>query len=86
MMPGRMRGTDMQTETVAQRFTRLREAAGLSLDDLAASTGISKATLSAWGTGRRNPDETVRRLLRLCDELGVSLGYFLNGLDLGGDQ
>lgn len=54
---------------------RLRTAAGLSLADLAAASGISKTTLHGLEQGEGNP--TLSTLWALASALGVSLGELL---------
>lgn len=55
--------------SLARNTRRLRVAARLSLSELARSTGIGKATLSAIESGRSNP--TVETLAAIAAALGV---------------
>lgn len=48
---------------------------GLSQEDLAQRTGVSRQAVTKWETGQSAPD--LDRLVRLCDELGVSLDHLL---------
>lgn len=56
---------------VGERLRALRRAAGRTLVDLAADTGISKSTLSRLESGERRL--TVDQLAALADVYGVSL-------------
>lgn len=56
---------------VGERLRALRRGAGLTLDDLAGRTGISKSTLSRLETGERKL--ALEHLTILADEYGVSL-------------
>ncbi len=61
--------------TIGARLRELREAAGVSLGDLAAEAGIGKGTLSELETGRRNP--TLDTLFAVTTALGVPLSAAL---------
>jgi len=52
-----------------------RQAAGWSLDDLAARSGVSRATLARIETGGTSP--TAEALNRICAAHGTSLSRFL---------
>jgi len=60
----------------AEKLTALREARGLSIEQLAKRLSISRQALWYWETGKRAPRRTF--LKRLADELGV------RGEDLAG--
>ena len=62
-------------QRLAQRLADLRAAAGLSLDELAARTGISRATLSRLERGDTGP--TTQLLARLCSAYGMTLSRLL---------
>ena len=63
------------------RLRSAREARGLTLDQLSASTGISKAHLSRLESGARQP--SVGILVELAGALGTRVGTLL-GEDAGG--
>ena len=58
-------------EQVGPRLKRIRTQRGLTLTGVAASTGISKSTLSRLETGQRRP--TLELLLALSHAYGVPL-------------
>lgn len=60
---------------LAQRLADLRNAAGWSLDELAAQTGISRATLSRLERGESSAGAGV--LNRLCAAYGLTLSRLL---------
>lgn len=57
---------------------RLREAAGLTQQQLADQAGISKRTLEGWEQGRNRPRLDV--LPALAEALGVAVGALLADL------
>jgi transcriptional regulator with XRE-family HTH domain len=58
---------------------RIRIAAGLSLADLAAALGVSRAALSRWETGHRIPrGEAAQRYAGLLDALARQVGERLD--------
>jgi len=63
-------GTDID-DRIAARVRNLRAAKGLTLDDLAASSGVSRAMLSR--IERAQSSATAQLLVRLCGGLGVTL-------------
>ncbi|MFC5884970.1 helix-turn-helix domain-containing protein [Kitasatospora sp. CM 4170] len=56
---------------VAGNLRRIRDARGLSLNELARQSGVAKATLSQLELGRGNP--TVETLMTLATHFGVTL-------------
>lgn len=62
--------------TVGINLRRRRQAAGLSLADLASAAGIGKTTLHALELGEGNP--TLSTLWALASALGVPLGDLLD--------
>jgi transcriptional regulator with XRE-family HTH domain len=62
-------------QRLAQRLAALRAAAGWSLDELAARTGISRATLSRLERGDTGP--TTQLLARLCSAHGLTMSRLL---------
>ncbi|MEV4167673.1 helix-turn-helix domain-containing protein [Nonomuraea dietziae] len=63
------------TQVVGQNVHRLRTAAGISLADLASTSGISKTTLHGIEQGQGNP--TLSTLWALATALKASLGELL---------
>lgn len=67
-------GTEPFGETFSARLRRLRTARSLSLDALAAKTGVSRAYIWKLEVGRaENPG--LRQLRALAPVLGVTPGY-----------
>ncbi len=60
---------------IGSKIQNRRKAMGLSQEDLAQRTGVSRQAVTKWETGQSAPD--LDRLVRLCDELGVSLDHLL---------
>ncbi|MEB3179067.1 MAG: helix-turn-helix transcriptional regulator [Nostocaceae cyanobacterium] len=52
---------------------KLREAAGLSQQELASRIGVGLATISRWERGVSPAMMTVPQIKALCKELGVTL-------------
>ena len=50
---------------------------GLSQEELAQLTGVSRQSVTKWETGQSAPD--LDRLVELADVLGVSLDFLLRG-------
>lgn len=65
----------MKTPNIATRLRALREAAGLTIQQLAERAGISRQAVQHIETGKRtNPSiETMRSI---CKALGASLSTF----------
>lgn len=76
---GRARGDDIGAAELARRVAdglhRIRKARGLSLDQLAASSGVSRAALSQIEGSRTNP--TLAVLWKIAVGLGVPFGALL---------
>ncbi|HEY4191472.1 MAG TPA: helix-turn-helix domain-containing protein [Mesorhizobium sp.] len=68
-------------DTFGGRFSRARDAIGLSTRELAWRLGVKTATINAWETDRSQPGS--RRLALLSGLLGVSLSWLLHGVGLG---
>lgn len=62
---------------VAGRLRHLRTTATLTLDELAARSGVSRAMISRIERGEASP--TAQLLARLCAALGQSLSTFFTG-------
>lgn len=64
---------------LAERLEKLRQAKGLSLDEVAQGSGVSRATLSRIERGETSP--TAHNLGRLSAVYGVSLSQLLAPLE-----
>ncbi|MEH6690709.1 MAG: helix-turn-helix domain-containing protein [Pseudorhizobium pelagicum] len=61
-------------KSVGERLQALRHAQGLTLDELAARSGVSRAMISRVERAEASP--TAALLARLCEALGLSLSAF----------
>lgn len=61
------------------RIKQLREAAGLSQNELARRAGLAQSGLSYLESGAKGP--SIDTLLRICSALGLSLSQFLGEED-----
>jgi transcriptional regulator with XRE-family HTH domain len=68
-------------DTMGGRMLRAREAAGLSISELAARLGVRKSTVQAWENDRSQP--RANKLQMLAGLLNVSLSWLLQGLGSG---
>ncbi|MEU7819407.1 XRE family transcriptional regulator [Catellatospora sp. NPDC049133] len=68
-------------EGVGPRLRQLREAAGISLSELARRANVGKATLSGLENGTRNP--TLDTLWSVTAALGVPITALLSGQQAG---
>ena len=64
------------SQSLGKSIRTHREAAALSLDDVASATGLTKGYLSKVERGLSSPSMPV--LLSICDALHVSLGYLIS--------
>lgn len=68
-------------DEVGPRLKRIRSIRGVSLADLAVTTGISKSTLSRLETGQRKP--SLELLLPLAQAYGVPLDELVGAPEVG---
>jgi transcriptional regulator with XRE-family HTH domain len=68
-------------DAVGPRLRRLRSLRGVTLTSLAATTGISKSTLSRLETGQRRP--SLDLLLPLAEAYGVPLDDLVGAPEVG---
>lgn len=66
---------DQVTERLADRLARIRSDRGLSLDQLAEASGVSRATLSRLEKAETSPTADV--LAKLCAAYGFSMSQLL---------
>ncbi|NTE85178.1 helix-turn-helix domain-containing protein [Agrobacterium rubi] len=67
-------GTDTFERSIAERIKHLRTQGGLTLDQLASASGVSRAMISRIERGEASP--TAALLARICAALGLSLSGF----------
>jgi transcriptional regulator with XRE-family HTH domain len=72
---------DATLELVGPRLRQIRDLRQLTLSDLAATTGISKSTLSRLENGQRRP--TLELLLQLAQAYRVPLDDLVGAPDVG---
>lgn len=73
--------TDHLNDTISERLKSLRNAKGLTLDQLAEQSGVSRAMISRIERGEASP--TASLLARLCSALGQSLSAFFASAENG---
>lgn len=66
-------------DKLGERIYTLRKQAGLSQEDLAHRTGVSRQTISKWESGAMVPE--LFNLHALCTLFGVSADYLLFGVN-----
>ncbi len=55
--------SDAEAKPVVQFIARLQEDGGLKGTDIANFTGVSRATVSSWGTGRNSPHPKTQLII-----------------------
>lgn len=65
-------------DTMGGRMSRARDAAGLSVAQLARRLGVKSSTIQAWESDRSQP--RANRLTMLAGVLNVSLSWMLHGI------
>lgn len=69
-----------QLKIFGKHLKALRQSKGISAVELANSCGMDKPHMSRLENGKANPKLTT--LIRLSQALGISLGEFLEGLEI----
>lgn len=77
MKPLRVVNTASEPPRVGSTLQQMRQAQGLSLDDLSRKAGVSKSMLSQIERNQANP--TVAVVWRLANALGVGMADLLEG-------
>ena len=62
---------------IAEEICRLRAAAGMSQEELAAKLEVSRQSVSKWETGASVPD--VEKLVKMAELFGVTLDELVTG-------
>lgn len=73
--PGERTG-DLGSQVLSSRVIELRKRRGLTLDQLAAASGVSRSMLSQIERGRANP--TLAVTLRIAQAFGLSIGELVD--------
>ncbi|MEW6698653.1 MAG: S24 family peptidase [Bacillota bacterium] len=66
--------------TLAKRLKKTRSEVGLTQNDVAKQTGINRATLANWETGRTEPDWSSLKVL--AELYGVDINYLLGSKEV----
>lgn len=72
---------DPASTTFGDRLSGAREAAGLSIEDLAHRLGVKVKTIRAWEGDRSEP--RANRISMLAGMTNVSLAWLMNGVGEG---
>jgi transcriptional regulator with XRE-family HTH domain len=75
------RMTDASDDTLGGRLSTARDAAGLTLADVANRVGVRKESLLSWEADRAEPRPS--KLIDLAGILGVSSMWLMTGLGSG---
>ena len=70
-----MKDTKGKDNTLGKRIAQLRNACGLTQEELASDLYVERTGISNYENGKRIPD--VIMLQKLCDRFGVSINYLL---------
>ncbi len=65
--------------TIADRIQTLRKAQGISQEELADRTGVSRQAVSKWESEQALPD--LERVIALSEAFGVTTDYLLKGIE-----
>ncbi len=69
--------TDLESQ--ARRIREARRQRGLTQEQLAAATGVSRSAVAQWETGRAG--QITGNLSRIASVLGISVEWLLYGTD-----
>lgn len=64
---------------IADRIQGLRKAKGISQEQLADETGVSRQAVSKWESGQSTPD--LEKIIQLSEYFGVATDYILKGIE-----
>ncbi|MDD3108865.1 MAG: cupin domain-containing protein, partial [Alistipes sp.] len=67
------------TENIGYKLKRLREDSNLSMEDLAAQSGVQLSQIELIEKGQISP--SLAMLVKLSRSLGIRLGTFLDGME-----
>ena len=65
-----------RAKPVVQFLTRLQETGGLKGTDIANFTGVSKATVSRWGSGQKSPHPHTQLIMSDLSYVVMRLGEY----------
>lgn len=63
---------------VVQLLTRLQQTGGLKITDIANFTGVSKSTVSRWGTGQKSPQPQTQLVISDLSYVVLRLSEYYN--------
>ena len=72
-----MHSISLQPESVGTRIRTLRRERGLTQDELAVATGVSRSAVAQWETDRAG--QVRGNLTRIADVLGIGVEVLLHG-------
>ncbi len=68
---------------LSEKIYRLRKTRGMSQEELATATSVTRQSISKWESGSALPDAS--KIVVLSELFGVSTDYLLKNLDIGSD-
>lgn len=74
--PGAAKSVDLASEVLCNRVTELRKTNKLTLDQLAAASGVSRSMLSQIERGQANP--TLAVTFRIAQAFGITIGELVD--------
>ncbi|MCJ8518729.1 transcriptional regulator with XRE-family HTH domain [Pseudorhizobium tarimense] len=80
-MSGNVEMTSVEDDTLGGRISLARDAAALSVEEMASILGVEERTWSSWENDRAAP--RANRLGMLAGVLQVSIGWLLSGRGTG---
>lgn len=74
----------MSIQSILQRLTQARTAAGLTQSQVANMLDVSRTTVTMWESGQS--PITLETFVWLCEKYGVSMTWVLTGINPSFDQ
>lgn len=72
----------MATMLTPEKLRAIRAMRGMTQTDLAHRAGISPVSIATFESGKS--DMRAATVVKLCDALGVTITYHVNGTDISG--
>lgn len=72
----------MERMLTGKKLRAIRTLKGMSRADLAERAGVSPVSIATYETGKSDPKAST--LVKLCEALGVTVTYMVDGTTLSG--